>query len=60
MTISKQVVFLKLYNLILTMSFRANVDKFRFMFSYFKQYCMWAMMIANGSVRKLKLKRAIE
>ncbi len=36
------------------MPFRPNIDKFRFMFSYFEQCCMWAIMIANGSVMKVK------
>ncbi len=43
------------------MSFRPNIEKFMFMFSYFEQCCMWAMVIANGSVMKVKLnKRSIK
>ncbi len=57
MTINKQIILFFL----LRMSLRPNIDKFRFMFSYFEQYCMCAMMIANVSVMKVKLnKRAIK
>ncbi len=53
MTINKQGFF--------TMSFRPNIDKFRFIIQLYEQCSMWAMMIANGTVMKVKLnKRAIK